>query len=221
MLSHFSATPLESPSPISKPQSNWPIWVLIAALLVSGVGLTPLTNGEASVVSTVFVAVLFCQSSLLGLWGAFSRSYFVLRIGIIFAVLGVLVAEISWSRVWMGKGTLLVIVPTLLVGGVAWLVRIFRASIVQIENPARTTKEQLQFSIRDLLWLTFVVACPLTVGRLLWPHFQVVGLIILIPVLGICFAAVGLASAWSILGSGNMLLRSMVVLVIAGRVLKL
>lgn len=207
---------LESPRHIPKPRFNWPIWVLVVALLVSGVGLTSLANGEASVVTAFFVAILFCQSSLLGLWAAFSNSYFVVRLAILFAALALLVAEISWATGLDGQSVLLVTVPTLLVGGVAWLVRVFRASIVRSDNPASTPKEQLQFSIRDLLWLTFVVACLLSVGRLIWPHFQVVGLIIIIPVLGICFATVGMASTWSILGSGNMLLRSVVVLVIAG-----
>src|SRR6185436_11641429 len=134
-MSHLSGTPLGSPLAFSKPQFNWPMWVLVAALVMSGVGLTPLTNGEASVVTTFFVAILFCQSSLLGLWAAFSSSYFVVRLGILFAALALLVAEITWATGLDGLSVVLVAVPTLLVGGIAWLVRIFKASIVHIENP--------------------------------------------------------------------------------------
>lgn len=216
VMSNLSAIPIDLPPPASKPQFDWPIWVLIAALLVSGFGLASVAGGEPSVVAALFVAVLFCQSSLLGLWVAFGRSHFVLRIVVLLALMGLLTAELGWVAGLEGPTIFLVSLPTLLVGGVAWLIRIFRASVVQIGTTASTIKEGLQFSIRDLFWLTFVVACLLTIGKLLWPHFQFAGLIIVIPVIGIGFTAVGLTSSWSILGSGNPFLRSVVVLVIAG-----
>ena len=109
----------------------------------------------------------------------------------------------------------LAILPCVLVALVTWLVRLFRGTLQRVEVDQTNLKEGLQFSIRHLMLLTFVVACLTTVGKLLAPTWADIGLMTMVVVVGLCYASVALTSIWAILGTGRPFVRSMFVVVIA------
>ena len=105
--------------------------------------------------------------------------------------------------------------PCVLVAMATSLVRLFRGTLRRVEAGQTNVKEGLQFSIRHLMLLTFVVACLTTVGKLLEPtraHFDVLATVV---VLGLCYVTVALTSIWAILGMGHPVVRSIFVVVIA------
>ena len=63
--------------------------------------------------------------------------------------------------------------------------------------------------------LTFVVACLVSLGQWLRPYFGGSGDLLFLTAIGICFAAIGIAAPWAVLGAGRPLMRSAVVLGIA------
>ena len=191
---------------------------MVAVLVLVGFCLTFVATQEPSVLAACFVAVLYCQSSLLGVWAAFSNRYFVVRIAVLVVATVLLIIEMSWVLAPQARQCfVLVALPTLLVGVIAWLFRLLKAQLV-CDSQATTVrpKEGLQFSIRDLMWLTFVVASLLTLGKLVLPFSQGMGITLVIAAVGTGFAAVALSSAWAALGSGNPMLRTVVVAVVAG-----
>ena len=212
----FSAS--VEPNPLANQlRLSWPIWVTVGAFVLVGICLTPVATQKPSVISACFIAVLYCESSLLGLWTAFSNRHFVVRITILVVVTVLLITEMSWvlSPLRM-QCVVLVAVPTLLIGAISWLFRLFKAQLVCNHQELVRPREGLQFSIRDLMWLTFVVASLLTLGKLVLPFSQGMGITLVFAAVGIGIAAVALSSAWAALGSGNPMLRSVVVAIVAG-----
>ena len=110
----------------------------------------------------------------------------------------------------------LVMLSTFAVAVVTWSVRLLKSTVIRIYDPNQLeTKERLQFTIRQLMLFTFVVACLLTIGRLLTPFFDGIFDIVLLSLLSLCFIAVALTSIWAMLGRGSPLLRSIILLTIA------
>ena len=70
----------------------------------------------------------------------------------------------------------------------------------------------MQFSIRDLLLLTFVVACLTMAAKLLAPDL---GAVETAAISALWCTTLALASVWAILGSGRPILRGIVVAAIA------
>ncbi len=75
--------------------------------------------------------------------------------------------------------------------------------------------EGLQFSIRHLMILTFVIACTLGAGRWLQPVFHGSTQWSQLFVFGLCFVIVALISAWAMLGRSYVILRTFVVLIMS------
>jgi hypothetical protein len=95
-ISQLTDTTFEAPRQVSRPQLNWPIWVLATGLPIAGFGLTYLATGEPTVMAALFIATLYCQASLLGLWAGFGSLHFVWRLTTLFVAMAVLIAEITW-----------------------------------------------------------------------------------------------------------------------------
>jgi hypothetical protein len=192
---------------------------LLAALLavhVAGVILAAICSADVVAVSShLLLAVVFCQTSMVGMWAGLANFNAYGRL------LGLAVGcVVLWAILGWGIGDpgpevfVLVAVAAGVVALAAWLVRLFKARLGLAGEQA--AREGLQFTIRHLLLLTFAIACLLTVGRVLAPFVRGVDMMASLVVLGLCFAAVALAAMWAMLGLGRPLLRLVPVIGVAG-----
>jgi hypothetical protein len=189
---------------------------LILAHFFAGIVSAFLSADQPAPTSAVLIAIVFCQASLLGMWGGLGSTNWLVR------CLGV-TAGIMYLYVELGLGIseldfavfCLVAIATCLVGAITWLVRLFKAVLKKGVAAESETREGLQFTIRHLMLLTLLIACLMTVGKLLAPLVQGSHLTAQIAVLGVCYAAVALASIWAILGLGRPVIRSIFVVLIS------
>ncbi len=196
--------------------SRVPILFLLVVHVVAGVVSGFLSEDEPAVSSAIFLGIISCQTCLLGMWTGLGRTHWVVRLS------GLAVGS-TYLAVELGLGVdaldveflVLAILPCVLVALVTWLVRLFRGTLQRVEVDQTNLKEGLQFSIRHLMLLTFVVACLTTVGKLLTPNWNDIGFMALVVVVALCYASVALTSIWAILGTGRPFVRSMFVVVIA------
>ncbi len=189
---------------------------LIAAHAIVGSFAALASDHNPTAASAFFFALMMCQTSLLGIWGGVGLTPGVLRLiglvvgsGLLGTVLG-----LGLGRIAIGIYFLVYIVMSL-VAGAAWLVRLTKARLVRLGSDSLPAREGLQFTIQHLLLLTLVVACLLTIGKLLAPRLWGLDLVAAVAVLGACFVAVALASLWAMLGLGRPFVRSLVVFPLA------
>ncbi len=147
---------------------NRRILALIVAHGVIGVSSCILSADKPAVSSAALIAIVFSQSSLVGMWGGLGHTRFIVRLLVVaagtvclYAVLGLGIEQLDWNVYF------LVAFPTFLVSCVCWLIRLVGASLQTTGCHAeQRTREGLRFSIWHLMQLTFVVACLLVVGKL-------------------------------------------------------
>jgi hypothetical protein len=164
---------------------------------------------EPAVSSAVFLGFVFCQTGLLGIWSGVGTSPLRWRL------MG-LVAGAAYLARLLGRGidetgvetTVLAVVPSLLVALATSMVRLFRGTIQRLGDDWHGKTEALQFGIRHLMMLTFVVALLTMGGKQLASTVSGIDSITRIVVLALSFSAVNLASIWAMLGSGRPLTRS-------------
>ena len=186
------------------------VWLVIAHVLVGLVtafvaafaGTTPTLRAG------IFLGIVFSQTSLLGLWGGLGNNLWwtrliggVLGVYYLASVLGLGISEFGVEVF------LLVVAATSLVAMLLLIVRFFRIAIHRTAV-APAFAAPIQFSIRHLLILTFVVACLASVGK--WtqaylPHSEVLLFLLLLAAM---FGGVGVLPVWFILATKQPLLYS-------------
>ena len=135
---------------------------LMAALLVKFTGGIDLAEAASS-------GIWVGQTSLLGVWcglgatGHWKRLVgVVLGVGVLYLWIGVAVGR--WSMVqFVFLGAFIAFVATPLL--IARAGRI----VIQADSSATTLTSRLQFSVRNLLVVTFVVACVIALGKVVRP----------------------------------------------------
>lgn len=184
---------------------------------IAGIVAASLSADAPAPSSAVFIALVFCQTSLIGMWGGFGHAHGTLRV--VGVVLGII---LLWALLGLGIRALdsltflLVFIATSVVALVTWGVRRLKARLVRIGAASGVASEGLQFTIRHLLLLTFVVACLLSVGKLFAPYLMTVDVAMRVVVLALCFVAVALSAMWAMLGFGSPLWRLAPVLLVSG-----
>jgi hypothetical protein len=169
---------------------------IAAALLVRMLGRTHLIVGAT-------FGLWIGQMSLLGVWyGLGTTGHWKRRVGVVLG-LGVLYL---WMGVASGDWNIDgLVLPGAFASFVAtpFLVARFFRIVVQADSLATFSTGRLQFSIRQLLLLTFVVACVVTLGRMLQPRILPwlprIDLAIFVGMLILC----GVVSAWLILATNR------------------
>jgi hypothetical protein len=166
--------------------------------------------------SAFFLAVIFCQAGLIGMWGGLGGGHWMLRLGAAFCgaallglVLGLGIGELD-HEIYV-----LTFIATFLVAGPMWIVRVFFARLALAAGGTASSREGLQFTIKHLMLLTLAVACLTTVGKTLAPYIRGIDLLTDVVLLGICFVVVALTAVWAMLGLGHPGLRIVPVLSIA------
>lgn len=174
------AVPVEAPDarvPADTPASvilhpRWRIFGLIVVHIVVGwVGayLAFSAGRDPTLYAAVFVGLIFSQVSLLGIWGRLGTGLWWMRltgvvvgIGYYFLVFGIVANDVSIE-------TLIVFLTAITVVSIPLLIaRFFRIVIRRGDSPV-VPVDPIQFSIRHLIIATFVVACLITIGKLMQP----------------------------------------------------
>jgi hypothetical protein len=181
-------------------------------MLAEWIGITP---APPNLAVAVFVGVVFCQTSLLGIWAGLGRNPWWIRLpgaaaGIVY--LGLLL-DLCLGQPYRDNH-IIVLLTTVLIVGVLLAVRCFRVRIC-LTTMVATAVPRFQFSIRQLLILTTAVACILSLEKWLgWQLFSVVETFLL-AMIGCLLAAVGLISVWPVLGTRQPILPSTIAVGIA------
>lgn len=147
-----------------------------------------------------FCGLMISQTSLLGIWFSLGTSPWWKRvIGVVIGI-GYLVPMLGIGIYEVNSDTFIVVVlVTSFVTIPLLIVRFFRIAIRLDDSPVASVG-RIQFSIRHLLILTFVVACLTSIAKLVQPflfHGQIIDLFLIT----LAFGVVGILPVWFVLAT--------------------
>ena len=179
------------------------LWLVVVHVAVGFVGalLMNSTGTRSDWARGVCVASWFVQASLLGIWLGLGKCPHITRV--MSVPLGVIILYLYMglaSGDWSGEIVIVLGVSIAFVSTPLLLARCFRIAI-QVDSSPTTLASHLRFSIRHLLILTLVVACAITLGRIVLQdnpqrHFML-GLM----TYGTIFQMMGVVPVWLILAT--------------------
>jgi len=186
---------------------------LISAVVADFARRGPTLQGAA------FIGIVFSQTSSLGIWGGLGTNPWWSRLsgvvvggGFLGLLLGVGVGGPDWEVSYF-----IVSVGVALITGVLLVIRCFRVRIC-VATVDQAAARRIQFTIRQLLVLTFAVACLVSLGKWLAPHLLNVNEPLMLTLIGLILATVGLLSVWPALGARHPILPSLILIVVAAGV---
>jgi hypothetical protein len=151
----------------------------------------------------VLLGILFSQAGLLGIWAGLGTSSWWKRLFGAVAGIGYLGLLFCFGLDEPDRVGLYValLVETVLIASVVLSARCFRLRIILV-GADETAAPPMQFSIRQLLFLTFAVACMLSLGKYLEPNSTLPqGVLLVLVLFGLLAAILGLLSVWPVLGA--------------------
>jgi hypothetical protein len=178
-------------------------WLIVGHLFIAHAGLVVayFAGRSTTLTGAAFVGIIFSQLGLLGAWASLASGPWWKRlIGVVVGVsyLGLLLAigihDISSETFSIVVFTTTTVVIPLLIA------RFFRV-VVQSDSSPTGFVRSVQFSIRDMLVVTFIVACLLSVAK--WGRFDLALLRNVDDALafGVTFGVVGVLPVWSVLAT--------------------
>lgn len=178
-------------------------WLAVAHV-AAGVATALLANAagiDFDIASGLFSGLWLGQTSLLGIWcGLGTNKHWkrlaggVLGVGVLHLLAGFESGDLSnESLVFLGVAT--TVVATLLL-----IARCFQV-IIHVDCSPATRASRLQFSIRHLLILTFMVACVVTLGKMVQPPITQWLSLLEVAVYAVMYIVVGLVPVWLILAT--------------------
>ena len=175
---------------------------LIAACVSSFAGRGP------TLPTAAFFGIVVGQTSLLGIWcGLGSNPWWQRVIGVVLGVgyLGTLwgtgASEVHPEVFFTAFLTTTFVAMPLLI------VRFFKVA-VQLDSPPVASMGRIQFSIRHLMILTFVVACLITIGKWVQPYLPHGEMTFSVLLFVVTFAGVGILPVWFVLATKQPMLYS-------------
>ncbi|NLS97626.1 MAG: hypothetical protein GXX96_36260 [Planctomycetaceae bacterium] len=185
------------------------LWLVLAHVVVGPIGafLACFAGSPQTPWVAAFVGVVFSQTSLLAIWGSLGVSPWwqrligvVIGVAYLFLLLGVGISELDQETfIVVGLTTTFVAIPLL-------MVRLLRVAI-HLDCFSVVSVASIQFSIRHLMILTFVVACLITIGKLVQP-FAHGGLRFWLFWLAFMLSVVGILPVWFVLATKQPVLYS-------------
>ena len=185
--------------------STYPrLWLIVGHIVVGLTGAFVvfwLTDRSPTVWAFAFLGIVFGQTSLLGIWGGLGANPWWSRMvgvivgtGYLFLLLGLGIDELNQ------RTFIVVVMATMFVMLILLSVRCFGVRIVLDSLPV-TSSVRIQFSIRHLFILTFLVACLFTIGKSVQPYIfsgdLPFGLLLFITAAGIA----GVLPVWFVLAT--------------------
>ncbi len=186
--------------------------LVLSHALVSVVGivvfaLTNLGGTKREVVTQIFVGMLGCQMCLVALWASSvstwisSAGIVLLGLSLIIPTLGISIGDFSAPTWLIPAFTILTLLTALLI------LRRWNGTVVRLRTDTFQTgvldEEGIQFSIRQVMTLTFFVAMILAASRAVRPYFPIVSALSIVVIFCGCFVSIDLAVLWAALGTGS------------------
>lgn len=189
---------------------------LVLIHLIAGLATGAVSADRPAVSSAIFLGLIFSQTALLGIWTGLGSTDVRLRLGG-FAVGTIYLAILcGWGINEVDPEVVVIVaLPCILVALVAGGVRVAKGAIRRVDQSGGDRREALQFGIRHLMLLTFVVACLTLAGKLLAERIRGAHIMTTVLILGLCHAAVGVTAMWAMFGFGRPLARALVCMLIA------
>lgn len=173
-------------------------WLVVghAALGLVGVWVAYLAGSEPTLPGAAFVGLVFGQTSVLGIWGGLGTCSWLKRlIGVVTGViclvvlLGIGIHEVNfWTFTIVVVATSFVLIPLL-------IVRCCRV-VIHLDSSFASAASRIQFSIRHLMILTFVVACLVSLAKMVQPLLSRGDPTIATLLLALLFGVVGVLPVW-------------------------
>jgi hypothetical protein len=199
-----------------KQRLRWLVLAHVAISLSTGILVASIGRSTGPHLAVAgWVGIVFCQTSLLGIWGGLGTSSWWSRLlGLVVGTgyLGLLL-DFCVGGPYRDNGIILSL-AIVLVAGVLLIARCFRVRIC-LTPVAKAAVPPIQFSIRQLLILTFAVACLVTLGKWLGPDLVPDTPSFVVESIGLLLAAVALISVWPVLGTRRPILPSVIAIAAA------
>ena len=185
------------------------LWLVLAHVVVGLVGaFVAYPSRSPTLRAGVFLGLVFSQTSLLGIWGGLGSGPWWKR------VVGVIVGVGYLSLLFVlgiseldPRILLLVIAATTFVTLPLLIVRFFRLAL-RLDSFHAASAGHIQFTIRHLMILTFVVACLITIGKWLQPHLPQGDTFFRLLLFTVTFGVVGVLPVWFVLATNRPVLYS-------------
>lgn len=175
---------------------------LLAAVVANFAGSRPSLRGAA------LIGIVFSQASLLGIWiGLGSSPWWRRLLGVVFGIGYLRLLLVCFSSVDSGVFFIVVVATMCMTTLLMLIVRLFHVAIYLDSLPV-ASMGRIQFSIRQLMILTFVVACLITIGKWVQPYSPHGEILFLLLLLAVTFGAVGILPVWFILATKQPVLYS-------------
>jgi hypothetical protein len=186
------------------------LWLLAGHVVVglAGAVVAWFAGHSPTVWGFTFLGIVLGQTSLLGIWGGLGTNRWWIRlIGVVvgisylFPLLGLGIHELN------GASLFVVFVATTFVALVLLFVRFFRV-VIHLNSRPVASVYRIQFSIRHLMILTFVIACLIAIGRSVQPflpHGEINFVLLLLSATG---GIVGILPVWFVLATKRPVLYS-------------
>lgn len=167
--------------------------------------------------SGVFIAIVFAQSTLIGMWWGLGETHWAKRLLIAGVLAIALTLELGAGIGELGTEIILLgLLPTLMVFGVAAVIRMYCRIAHGRTDDANPVKEGLQFSIFHMMAFTTAVAVLVQLARFLQPHFASASDTLEITAIAACYAATGVTNLWAALGKQITPMRVIAAITVAG-----
>ena len=185
------------------------LWLVMGHVVVGLVGaVVAYPCRSPTLRAGVFLGLVFSQTSLLGIWGGLGSGPWWKR------VVGVIVGVGYLSLLFVlgiseldPRILLLVIAATTFVTLPLLIVRFFRLAL-RLDSFHAASAGHIQFTIRHLMILTFVVACLITIGKWLQPHLPQGDTFFRLLLFTVTFGVVGVLPVWFVLATNRPVLYS-------------
>lgn len=166
----------------------------------------------------VVIGVVFGQAGLLAIWCGFGLSPWWGRLLVAVAGAGYFGLLLTVCARGPRALNFVIVFSVLVLEAAGFLtLRCFRVRICRAreqESPVR----QMQFAIRDLMLLTFAVACFVTLAKWIAPSLTGFPPLFELSLLVLVLAVVGLLSVWPVLGARQPLAASAILIIVAAGV---
>jgi len=181
------------------------LWLVLAhvAIGLTGAVVATFAPSPRTLPGAVLVGIVFGQTSLVGIWGSLGTVPWwtrligvVVGVGCLGTLLGAGISELNFETFFIVvTSTLFVTLPLL-------VARFFRV-VIQLSSSDVAAGGRIQFSIRDLMILTFVVACLVTIGKWMQPHLPYGAMFFHLLLFAVTFGVVGVMPVWFVLASNR------------------
>jgi hypothetical protein len=183
------------------------VWLVVGHIVVGLIGAFVVHSTSSPTLQTaLFAGLVFSQTSLLGIWGGLGSTRLWKRlIGVLLGVgylgcllgLGSSTRQIGFTQVigfafeTVGGGATIVVVLLLIVR--------FLVGAIHLEGLPDRPQRRPQFTVRQLLILTFAIACLVTVGKAVQPFVPQNGLLPFLVRYAVIPAVIGVSPVWVVM----------------------